>query len=183
MKSAAVYKAIREVVAPWAKSAGFGRARSGMLSYMRQVENTPSFETFWFQCSQSGWDAYTGSQFTLEFQESIDATPGGAGRRARFGRLLTGSEREQVRSLQNVVIRKLRKPPSTHWAHTMAESTRRWYFAGFDEVAVPYRESDDVWLRYADEADVTAWARFLVPLLPRLLSAFQALRGSATGGG
>jgi hypothetical protein len=172
MKSSEVYRLVREVFNPWAKEAGFKRGRGGMLTYARPDSDRTTFETFWFQCSQEGWDPFAGSKFTLEFQKATDPGPGHGTDRARFNRLLSASEREHVRSLQNVVIRKLRRSPHDHWAYSAADDLRRWYLARSDEDRDPSRESDDLWLRYGDEADVQAWAQFLLPLVPKLLDEF-----------
>jgi hypothetical protein len=172
MKSTAVYATLRSIIDPWSKEAGFKRKSGGMLSYFRPSGEV--FETFWFQCARGGWDQYTGSQFTLEFQSAPVPSPGQGGPRWRFPTLMTAAELEQVRFLQNVVIRKLRRPPSDHWAHGLVGDTRKWYFAGFDLIGVPFHEHSDVWLRYADDEDVRRWGEFILPLLPQFLAKFKA---------
>lgn len=182
MKSTMVYNLIREIVQPWAKQAGFKRGSGGMLGYVRSSSDGATFETFWFQCSQDGWDPYAGSKFTLEFQQAPEPGPGHGNHRARFNRLLSTEEREQVRLLQNVVIRKLQRPPRDHWAHSADVNLKRWYFARFDEDRGPYQESEDIWLRYAEEVDVRHWAVFLLPLLPKMLENFSTKDEVARGG-
>jgi hypothetical protein len=172
MKSTQVYAIIREIIGPWAKSAGFKRGTGGMLSYVRSADDL--FHTFWFQCSQDGWDDHTGSKFTLEFQESTMPEVGSAGTRVRFFRLLTLDDREQVRSTQNSVISRLSKPPRGHWAHGLEGDTKKWYFSKFELVREPYRETDDVWLRYGQDSDVRQWAELLLQQLPRLLDGFNS---------
>jgi hypothetical protein len=172
MKSTQVYAIIREIIGPWAKSAGFKRGTGGMLSYVRSADDL--FHTFWFQCSQDGWDDHTGSKFTLEFQESTMPEVGSAGTRVRFFRLVTPDDREQVRRTQNSAISRLSKPPRGHWAHGLEGDTKKWYFSKFELVREPYRETDDVWLRYGQESDVRQWAVFLLQQLPRLLDGFNA---------
>jgi hypothetical protein len=174
MKSTEMYKVLRTALSPWAKTAGFKRGSGSMLSYVQPSPRGASFLTFWFQCSQDGWDAYSGSKFTLELQDASEAGPGHGTRRFRFIKLMTAEEREQVRLLQNQVIMKLRPPPRDHWAYALDADTRKWYFAKFDLVSVPYRENEDVWMRYLDETDVHAWAQFLLPILPRLIEDFSA---------
>jgi hypothetical protein len=153
-----------------------------MLSYLRPLAGGPSFLTFWFQCSIAGWELHSGSQFTLEFQESSDPQPGHGTRSCRFIALLTADEREQVRLLQNEVIKKLRRPPPDHWAHTLNGDAKKWYFAGFDLVSSPYQEQDDVWMRYVDQADVRRWADFHATMLPRLIDRFTAKADTAKSG-
>jgi hypothetical protein len=171
MKSPEVYGTLRRIIDPWSKSSGFKRKAGGMLSYLRPVAE--AFETFWFQCAQGGWDQYTGSQFTLEFQAADDPSPGNGSSRCRFPGVMTPEELEQVRFLQNVVIRKLRPPPPDHWAHTLPGDTRKWYFARFDLIREPFQERSDIWLRYVDEADVRRWGEFILPLLPGFLARFE----------
>jgi len=178
MKSTEVYRLVREAFDPWAKEVGFKRGRSGMLTYARPEADRTSFQTFWFQCSRDGWDPFAGSKFTLEFQKAAEPEPGHGGRRDRFNRLLSPPERERVRTLQNAVIRKLTRPPRDHWVHSAADDLKRWYLARFDEDGAPYRDSDDLWLRYGDEADVRAWAQFLLQLVPRMVDEFSATRRS-----
>jgi hypothetical protein len=153
-----------------------------MLGYSRLAAVESTFHTFWFQCSQDGWDPHAGSKFTLEFQDSSEPKPGTGRRRFRFLALLTPGERDEVRSLQNQVIKKLRPPPQNHWVHTLDASTRKWYFAKFDLIRDPLGELDDVWMRYADEADVRRWADFLVSVLPQLIENFTARTGVASSG-
>jgi len=172
MKSTQVYRIIRDVIGPWAKSVGFKRGTGGMLNYVRSADGL--FHTFWFQCSQDGWDTHTGSKVTLEFQESTRPEPGCAGTRIRFFRLLSPDDREQVRSIQNSVISKLSLPPGGHWSHDLQQDTKKWYFAKFELVREPYRDTDDVWLRYGQDADVRQWAEFILEKLPRLLDEFNA---------
>ena len=152
-----------------------------MLSYFRPTGD--AFETFWFQCAQGGWDPYTGSQFTIEFQAASESRPGQGGRRWRFPALMTGDELEQVRFLQNVVIQKLSPPPREHWAYSLEGDARRWYFARFDLIRDPFPERTDIWLRYAGDADVRRWADFFLPILPRLLENFGQKVRRAQGGG
>jgi hypothetical protein len=182
MKSTNVYKLIRQVVQPWTKQAGFMRTRGSMLGYVRPSADGSTFETFWFQCSRDGWDPCAGSKFTLEFQKAPEPGPGQGNHRSRFNPLLSAEEREQVRSLQNVVIRKLQPPPREHWVHTTEGVLKRLYLARFDEYRVAYRDFDDVWMRYGDEADVRRWAEFLLPLLPRLLEQFNSKKNIVRGG-
>src|SRR5207247_10335221 len=83
LKSTDVYKEIRRVIGPWAKKQGFTRTTSGMLGWKRPLGN--EHLVFWFQCSQSGWDDYAGSKFTVEFQRSETDFIGYAVCRHRLG--------------------------------------------------------------------------------------------------
>lgn len=152
MKSREVYRLLHGIVGPWCKAMGFARGRS-LLSYHRPAG--AGHEMFWFQCSQSGWDPHAGSKFTLELQWASEPVLGAyASQRERFGRLMSGDELEQVRFLQNVVIRDLVPPPADHWIHTAESGLRAHYLSSFARDHEPYGPRDDVWLRYASEADV-----------------------------
>ena len=172
MKSTQVYTIIRDVIGPWAKSVGLKRGTRGMLNYVRSGDGL--FHTFWFQCSQDGWDSQTGSKFTLEFQESTKPEPGCAGTRIRFFRLLSLDEREHLRSIQNSVISRLSPPLRGHCSHDLEPDAKKWYFEKFELVRQPYPDGDDVWLRYGQDADVRRWAEFILEKLPRLLDEFNA---------
>lgn len=172
MKSTDVYRVLREIVGPWAKASGFKRGPGGMLAYWRPGKAEAEALTFWFQCSQDGWDAYAGSKFTLELQRSDDPRPGAGRKRARVGKLLLPEERERFRMLQNQVISRLRRPPAEHLIFALQPEVGRGYLSKFEVVEHPYGLQEDVWMRYAGEADVRAWAVLAIEVLPALIERF-----------
>lgn len=170
MKSSEVYSILRDELGPWAKAQGFKRERS-MLSWSRPSGD--EFVTFWFQVSQGGWDPYSGSQFTMEFQRGSDSRVGTGGKRERLSRMLDDANRERMRQIQNRVIAALPRPPRNRMALAGAE-VNAWYLRQFDQVARPYSAQDDVWMRYGNPSDVEEWARFICPLVPACLSQVDA---------
>ena len=172
MHAREVYASLRARIAPWAKASGFRRGTGGMLSFNRP---TPSgFLTFWFQCSRDGWDPLRGSKFTLEFVEAPYAGPGEHGRRQRFGSLLSADDREQVRTIQDAVIKRLGRPDRRHWIHAADKAIQQYYFAKF-EPEPAYDVNSDIWLRYATASDVQGWVEFLAPRLPNMIDTFSLL--------
>jgi hypothetical protein len=74
-----------------------------------------------------------------------------------------------VRQLQNHVIRKLPRPPSS-FVLAFPEQLRPWYLAKFDPELGSYTASSDVWLRYHGEGDVRRWGDFVAEILPSAVS-------------
>lgn len=167
MKSTEVYKALREVLGPWCKQAGFKRTTGGVLGWHRPLPGG-LHQVFWFQCSQDGWDPYRGSKFIVEFQVSGEPAIGVGLQRRRLPRYLDADQLEQVRALQNEVIRRLPKPPTDYFLLQM-EDLADWYRAAFRERREPYASNEDIWLRYHQPEDVRRWAEWLLPHLPHLL--------------
>ncbi|MCI0631607.1 MAG: hypothetical protein L0Y44_13235 [Phycisphaerales bacterium] len=170
MKSTEVYKLIREVIGPWCKEQGFKRTTGGMLGWHRPHADQQL--VFWFQCSQDGWDPYTGSKFILEFQVAGDPQPGASGaRRYRLPYFLSEAELEEVRAIQNSVIAGLPPPPKDYYVFGLGAATSEWYRGKFQPVPEPYRNQDDIWLRYHTPADVRRWADFVLAVLPTSIRA------------
>ncbi len=165
MKSTEVYKLLREEVGPWTKAQGFKRAKS-MLSWYRPLKD--KHIVFWFQVSQSGWDAFAGSQFTVEFQLSHDPNVGAGLRRERIGKLLNDSVREELRGIQNGVILSLPKPPADYFILQLPE-LREHYLQKFEPVIEPYSQNTDIWLRYHTSDHVCRWGRFVLQQLPQCI--------------
>ena len=157
MKSTEVYKVLRERLAPTAKALGFRRTSGGMLGWYKALDGQNL--VFWFQCSQTGWDPFTGSQFTLEFQRSPSSGPGDGVDRARFPKLLDSSDLEKARQIQNEVIVALQKPLRGHWSEQLQGDSQKWYQRQFWPVKEPFTSSQDLWIRYASPAHVALSGR------------------------
>jgi hypothetical protein len=170
MKSAEVYKTLRESLGPWCKVHGFQRTRSAMLGWYKPVRE--GCLVFWFQCSQDGWDRYAGSKFVVEFQVADSPVPGLGMHRARLARLLDEAQREDLRQHNNCVIMKLRKPDPSYFIFAADQKVIEWYLSNFDPVEEKYRANEDVWLRYGEEEDVRMWARWILGVLPSVLHRF-----------
>ena len=166
MKSTEAYKLLREEMGPWTKAQGFKRAKS-MLSWYRPHKD--KHIVFWFQVSKSGWDAFAGSQFTVEFQLSHDPIVGAGDRRERLGKLLSDSVREELRGIQNSVILSLPKPPADYFIFQLSENIQTWYLRGFEPVTEPYSQNTDIWLRYYTSYHVRRWGQFVLQQLPQCI--------------
>lgn len=178
MKSTDVYRLIHASVGPWCKANGFTRAKSGWLAYQKPVAGR--YLSFWFQCDKWGWDKYSGSSFTVEFQLH-DSRELGQLANKRLAEFLTRAELDAVRTQQNRIIAKIPRPPQ-EWVHLYESSARKRddpesLMAGFwmpwTLVEEPYQPNHDVWLRYWDEADVKAWAAMVLGVLPRIISEIE----------
>ena len=98
MKSTEAYRVLRTHLAPVFRDLGFKRAK-GLLSWTRP--HGERHLVVWCQVSQYGWNDYSGSQFTVEFQLSDEAVVGiFSTRRERFPRMLDDNGREEIRTIQ-----------------------------------------------------------------------------------
>jgi hypothetical protein len=168
MKSSEVYAALKVQLAPVLQGFGFERAWA-MLSWSRPQKE--DYLVVWFQVSQDGWDSYAGSKFTLEFQLSKDPVVGASSiRRQRFPRFLDANGREEARSLQNEVITSLLHPPPYHPLLRGSDSTRVHYLDKFRIMEQPFREQDDIWLRYGAKEHVSNRGIVVARKLPDCLS-------------
>ena len=172
MKSTEAYRVLRIHLAPIFQDAGFKRAK-GLLSWMRPQRGR--YLVVWCQVSQSGWDDYAGSQFTVEFQLSAEAITGANSVcRRRFPKMLDDSGREGIRTIQNGVIASLQRPPATHPLLHAGEAIRVHYLRGFQKIDQPYSERDDVWLRYGCEEHLVTWSRLIINQFPGFLTQAEA---------
>ncbi|WP_131798434.1 MULTISPECIES: hypothetical protein [unclassified Acidovorax] len=168
MKSPEVYALLKSELAPWFKSAGFKRA-NGPLSWYRECGS--AYVVAWFQISQDGWDFHSGSKFVVEFQKSTKPIVGAnPSRRKRLAKFLSAGEREEIRLIQNRVISDLPPPPQDHPTFQISPDVAKWYIEKFREVSAPYRENEDIWLRYHSSQHVSSWASFIGPKLPECVS-------------
>jgi hypothetical protein len=135
------------------------------------------FVVAWVQTTRNpdvhGW---YGSKFTLEFRRGAQPRTGVLGPGARFCQLLDDEGREQVRAVQNAVIRRL-PPAPARVLRTLDDRTRDWYLAQGKLVTAPYSPDHDIWFRHRDEKDLDAWFRLLPVLLPSVLAAVQQRLG------
>ena len=167
MKLTEVYRTLKTHLAPVFQEAGFKRAKA-LLSWVRPYRER--YIVIWCQVSQSGWDAYAGSQFTVEFQLSDEAVVGAKSiRRQRLPKMLDDNGREQIRAIQNRVIASLRRPPASYPLLRADETIRAFYLKGFQRIDQSYSERDDIWLRYGCEEHLVAWTRSINTHLPYCL--------------
>jgi hypothetical protein len=98
------------------------------------------------------------------------------GPRVRFCRLLDDDGREQVRAVQNAIIRKMPPAPS-HITGQLTGSILDWYLSQGHEVTSPYSPTDDVWFRHRDTHDLADWFELLPVLLPTALGELRQKLG------
>ena len=178
MKADAVYRTLREALAPFFRAGGFKRT-SSLLGWSRPHDD--NHVVVWCQVSQDGWDAFAGSKFTVEFQvseEPVIGTP--AIRRCRLPRLLGDAGREEIRVLQNRVIASLARPPRGHPLLLLPEPGRQRYLEKFKTIDRPYGPTDDIWLRYGRQEHIESWAAFVLRELPGCLRQAETW-GASTG--
>ncbi len=170
-----VYSIAREVLGQLAKDLGFRREKT-MLSWTRPQGS--QHLTFWFQVSQSGWDRYAGSQFTVEFQLSArpEVGSGSGPQRARLPELVTDADREELRRRENIVISRLVRPPRSYieWLSSASAEVESLYLRQFESVDEPYSQVNDIWFRYGSEQDVRDWCEFVRAMLPAVIDKFVA---------
>ena len=135
------------------------------------------FVVAWVQPTRSpdahGW---YGSRFIIEFRRGAQPRAGVLGPGFRFCQLLGDEGREQVRAVQNAVIRRL--PPAPERVLRMLDDrTRDWYLAQGKQVTAAYSPHHDIWFRHRDQYDLDTWFRLLPVLLPGVLDAVQLRLG------
>ncbi len=135
------------------------------------------FVVAWVQPTRSpdasGW---YGSRFIIEFRRGAQPRSGVLGPGFRFCQLLDDEGREQVRAMQNAVIRRL-PPAPARVLRTLDERAREVYLAQGRQVTAAYGPDHDIWFRYRDELDLNAWFRLLPALLPGVLGAARLRLG------
>jgi hypothetical protein len=170
MKSREVYREIREILAPWCKTHGFRRVKSGLLGWYKPVGD--EWCLFWFQCSDWGWNDLTGSEFTAEFQLSAAPVIGTGARRKRLLQLMDVAQLERVRQIQNRVIAGLRLPPEDHPMLRISPHITEWYLSMFQPVTPQTLNPNQLWFRYYTVEDIRRWAAFILDQLPVALRSF-----------
>jgi hypothetical protein len=176
MKSTEVYAILKSRIAGELKSLGFKREKS-FLSWSRQHGDL--YTVLWCQVSQDGWDEYAGSRFTVEIQRSAESVVGSVTQqRKRIGKLLSRTQREEIRHIQNDVIANLQRPLKNHPFLAVSPDASKWYLAKFEQDETPYPENHDIWFRYARAADVERWAAYLVKVIPECVELMERSNGS-----
>lgn len=152
-------------------------SRNYILCYFKKRPHGRS-HGFWFQRDvKSLFVEALGSSFTLEFFRSL-ANPCDLNSRERAYFLLTPPELEEMRSLQNNVIKRLPAleslftPCEVGDFGSLAESRRQ-------VIEEPFNPLHEVWMRYRDEADILTWTSFVGRLLPALAERFEAAKPQA----
>lgn len=175
MTSTELYRLLRSDLGPWFRERGFKAARRTQLGWHRDRL------LIWFQCDKSGWNQYAGASFFVNVQISTKPEPW-SGPVERLQRFLSDAELEQMRALQNEVIRTL-LPPPREYVEQMRDAFSKYrdgsamleaMLSDFQPVATPYRQQQDVALRYFRPSDVQRWSTFLLGIFPRIVNASRA---------
>jgi hypothetical protein len=171
MKSTEVYRLLKLGLSPVLTSLHFKR-ENAFLSWARQRDD--KYTVLWCQISRDGWEEYVGSQFTVEFQRSVDSAVGSRSiQRKRIAELLSDAQREDVRLVQNRVIASLRHPPANYFKLAVSPEITQWYLAKFEQDKVPYPLNHDLWLRYAKAEHVEEWSKLLAEWIPQCVEDFE----------
>lgn len=169
-----VHAALRRALGPVAKPLGYRRA-PGTSGCSFTSENGGLWQTFWVQVDKWGWEQWTGSAFTVEFQ--WDATPerGSWGdARTRWTALCSDSDLQVARDVNSATARSALPLPRLRRADKglldfAFEQERLDSLSRADEAWWP---GLDVWCRYRDPQHVDAWASFFAERLPAMLDRF-----------
>ena len=125
--------------------------------------------SFWLQCDKYGWFQDFGSKVTLELQVADDPRPGYGCLldRERFTTLLTDTEIELIRALNNKVICSL-PTPSDNPVFLLGEEAQTWFMSDYQLHSEPYARNQDVWLHYFVPQHVETWAAFFSERILRI---------------
>lgn len=148
------------------KDAGFRRlGSSGWVRSQAEVHHLIAV-----QCSQSGWDPHAGNRFIIEFEQSSRPTRATGFSRRRIWSLLDAPSRREVLDTNSRVARTL-PAPDKHFVRELPPDVRDHYLGQFRPTTKTI-DSSDVWFAYYDEADASAWARFLAKHMRQALDTF-----------
>lgn len=179
-KRVSLFKVLRRELGQQLAANGFGEvhqdasSRSYILLYFREESQASRFG-FWFQRNvKSLYVDALGSSFTLEFFRRLEDPFKVDGGRERFYFLLTPAEHEEMRTIQNNVIKRL--PPLEGFvAPWEMESFGALLEQQRQVIEKPFNPLHEVWMRYRDEPDILTWTAFIARLLPTLWERFQRL--------
>jgi hypothetical protein len=184
MKAKELYRVLQTELGPWLLTRGFRKRGTSRLVFQKLAGD--KYHSVWFQCGKWGWDAYAGGEFfaNLTVSESPDVE---SGRRhmERVNHFLTDIELARARKYRNEVVERIPRPPESYFQmlqagfskSTSEESARqlvavvRGYF---EPEPIPYRRNQDFSMRYWEPGDVSGWAAFIMPVLPRALEEMES---------
>jgi len=180
VKRVSLFRVLRRELGPQLAAQGYveqpqnASSRTDHLLFFREPSRGPS-HGFWFQrdVKANCVDAL-GSSFTLEFFRSLENRIASNGRRRAYF-MLTAPELEEMRVLQNNMIKRL-PPPESVLEPFQVKICKRSLERGRQPVDCAFNPCHDVWMRYRDEEDILAWTSFIGRLLPALAERFAALQ-------
>ena len=143
MKSTEVYKIINLIIKDDFKALGYKKTKGGMLGFYKQINKL--YVIFWFQCSQSAFNFYTGSKFTIEFHLS---------------------ETDEIR-------KNMKKPPSNYSLLNMSDDIKKWFMKNYEPIRDVYNNDTDIWLRYIEEKDIKEWVEYFKNIIKRIVGVLE----------
>jgi hypothetical protein len=171
-----VHRKAVAALGPGFAAQGFAR-REASAAAVWQRPIGREFVVAWVQPTRSpdafGW---YGSRFIIEIRRGAQPRAGVLGPGFRFCQLLDDEGREQVRAVQNTVIRRL-PPAPARVLRMLDDRARDSYLALGQPVTTAYAPDHDIWFRHRDERDLDAWFRLLPVLLPGVLGAARLRLG------
>lgn len=187
MKTRDVFRVLRTHLESVASPQGFAPlkdARGLFLAWTRRLESGRHL-SFWCQMNKSAWNNWTGSRFTVEFQEAetCEIGAGKGAKRTRIGPLLTAAELSELQDKQNAVIAKHRVPSAQELSEFMGFpiDENDFVFEQYRDACRPVdyslREHNDIWFFVHDAQDVEQWGRYLADWLPGGIQRFAELEG------
>jgi hypothetical protein len=172
------FKWLRTELGPLLEAAGFAEVRddSSAASHILYFERptAPGGKLgLWFQGDvKAGYVEIYGTSFTVEFYRSSDRrNPDWIMKlkpqdRKRIFYLLSDEQREEMREIQNQMIRRLPTEAKGYGSDRLHKKLR-------ELVTEPFNPLHDRWMRYRDEQDLLAWTAFLRRVLPDVIPRFE----------
>ena len=172
MKSTEVYKIINLIIKDDFKALGYKKTKGGMLGFYKQINKL--YVIFWFQCSQSAFNFYTGSKFTIEFQLSeTDGIGSEAIERHRISHYLTQEELQYITKKENEIRKNMKKPPSNYSLLNMSDDIKKWFMKNYGPIRDVYNNDTDIWLRYIEEKDIKEWVEYFKNIIKRIVGVLE----------
>lgn len=172
MKSTEVYKIINLIIKDDFKALGYKKTKGGMLGFYKQINKL--YVIFWFQCSQSAFNFYTGSKFTIEFQLSeTDGIGSEAIERHRISHYLTQEELQYITKKENEIRKNMKKPPSNYSLLNMSDDIKKWFMKNYEPIRDVYNNDTDIWLRYIEEKDIKEWVEYFKNIIKRIVGVLE----------
>jgi len=184
MKARELYRALQAELGPWLTERGFKKLRTSRLTFQRLVGG--KYHSIWFQADKYGWDSYAGGEFFVNFTVSKSPDPESVARREeRLNFFLTDIELARARKYRDGIVERIPEPPISYFntleqgfqksvgaesAKSLLETVR----ARFAPEPNPYLRHQDFRLRYWEPSDVTGWAAFMIPVLPRAIEEMES---------
>ena len=172
-----LFKVLRRELGPQIAARGYAEVsqsasdRTWLLPYFRKAPRGKSRGFFFQRNVKSLWVDALGSRFNLEFFSSSTGVYEWD-YRERIYYLLTQPEREEMRILQNNMIKRL-PPLETVLRPGQIKLYGKTIKPDRKIVKESFNPLYDPWMRYRDEEDILAWTLFIGRLLPDLTERFE----------